>query len=84
MPPSAQTNGTYIIPRWFVAFVCFILVAAVPWAFKQSIDTASTKVEMRFISHKLKTMSNEITRRIDRNETRIDRLHELHKNGVAE
>ena len=69
---ATSTNGVVAIPKWFLAVASFILVAAVPWAMKQSVDIASTKVEVRGISH-----------RVERIETQIDNLYKL-QTGIAE
>lgn len=76
--PNTPTNGVVAIPKWFLGVSSAILVGVIPWAVKQSIDTASTKFEVQSIAKTLDIITSEQTRRIDRNETRIDKLHDLH------
>ena len=75
--PDSSLNGVVAIPKWFLAAGSFVLLAAIPWAGQQSINTA-------VISNEMKSMKVEVIRRIDRNETRIDKLHELHRSGGPE
>ena len=69
---AGNGNGVVAIPRWFLVAASFILVAAIPWATQQSINTA-------VITQEVKSMKVEVIRRIDRNESRIDNLHEIHR-----
>ena len=68
---NTTANGAFLIPKWFIGFACLILTGAVPWAYSMSIGMAEVRT-------KLESIETGQGERIDRNETRIDRLNELH------